>query len=142
MYTFITKVMGNTAGQARIQTGGMCHRDCRSGCRPIEWHSIAVWRVTGRIYLYNVSHLILSHSVEQCFVQFLSESLKDWTAPLRVLWYKRRGILRFYRKFFYRAYPRPLFWLVTLSVWARFGLLAPVVAVKQQSHELAKLAIA
>ncbi len=44
--------------------------------------------------------------------------------PLKVLWYKHRGMVRFYRKFFRKRYPRPLSWAVTLAVWTRFALLA------------------
>lgn len=44
--------------------------------------------------------------------------------PVKVLWYKHRGMLRFYRKFFRQRYPLPLSWAVTLAVWTRFGLLA------------------
>ena len=44
--------------------------------------------------------------------------------PLRVLWYKHRGMVRFYRKFFRKQYPLPLFWAVILAVWVRFVILA------------------
>ncbi len=44
--------------------------------------------------------------------------------PIKVLWYKHRGMLRFYRKFFHNVYPLPLFWGVTAAVWLRFSLLA------------------
>ncbi len=46
--------------------------------------------------------------------------------PIRVLWYKHRGMVRFYRKFFRRQYPRFLLWGVILAVWLRFVLLATV----------------
>ncbi len=44
--------------------------------------------------------------------------------PIRVLWYKHRGMVRFYRKFFRHQYPQPLMWCVVLAVWSRFLLLA------------------
>jgi GT2 family glycosyltransferase len=44
--------------------------------------------------------------------------------PMRVLWYKHRSMIRFYRKFFYRRYPRLLMWGVIFAVWTRFALLA------------------
>ena len=44
--------------------------------------------------------------------------------PIKVLWYKHRGMIRFYRKFFQSQYPRLLFWPVILAVWIRFSLLA------------------
>ncbi len=44
--------------------------------------------------------------------------------PIKVLWYKHRGMIRFYRKFFQNQYPSLLFWPVILAVWIRFALLA------------------
>jgi GT2 family glycosyltransferase len=44
--------------------------------------------------------------------------------PLRVLWYKHRGMIRFYTKFFRQQYPLPLYWSVVAAVWIRFGILA------------------
>lgn len=41
--------------------------------------------------------------------------------PIRVEWHKHRGMLRFYRKFYLRRYPRPLAWLVVVGVWGRFA---------------------
>jgi GT2 family glycosyltransferase len=40
--------------------------------------------------------------------------------PLRVLWHMHRGMIRYYRKFFRKEYPAPLFWLVVAAVAARF----------------------
>lgn len=50
--------------------------------------------------------------------------------PLRVLWYKHRGMVRFYRKFFHNVYPRPIFWGVIIAVWIRFGILAGISVIK------------
>jgi GT2 family glycosyltransferase len=44
--------------------------------------------------------------------------------PVQVLWYKHRGMVKFYRKFFQKRYPLPLMWGVTIAVWARFIVLA------------------
>lgn len=44
--------------------------------------------------------------------------------PIRVLWYKHRGMVRFYRKFFRDDYPLLLFWGVIMVVWVRFAVLA------------------
>jgi len=46
--------------------------------------------------------------------------------PIRVLWYKHSGMIRFYRKFFRHQYPLWLWWCVILTVWIRFTLLAIV----------------
>lgn len=44
--------------------------------------------------------------------------------PLRVEWYKHRGMVRFYLKFFRRRYPGLLLWAVIASVWSRFAIVA------------------
>jgi hypothetical protein len=44
--------------------------------------------------------------------------------PLRVLWYKHRGMVRFYRKFFRQQYPFIVMALVITAVWLRFTVLA------------------
>jgi GT2 family glycosyltransferase len=51
--------------------------------------------------------------------------------PVRVLWHMHKGMVRFYRKFFRDAYPRPLFWLVVAGVWLRFGALASLAVLKR-----------
>lgn len=48
--------------------------------------------------------------------------------PFFVEWHKHRGMLRFYNKFFRKRYPAPLWWLVVLGVWLRFGLVCLCVA--------------
>lgn len=42
--------------------------------------------------------------------------------PIFVEWYKHKGMVRFYGKFFKHQYPGVLMWLVTIGVWLRFGL--------------------
>ncbi|ALG67714.1 glycosyltransferase family 2 protein [Beggiatoa leptomitoformis] len=43
--------------------------------------------------------------------------------PIRVLWYKHRGMVRYYRKFFRQQYPIWLQWGVIIAVWTRFAML-------------------
>lgn len=50
--------------------------------------------------------------------------------PIRILWYKHQSMIIFYRKFFRKRYPLPLWWLVKLSVWARFGVLSLLILLK------------
>jgi len=50
--------------------------------------------------------------------------------PVRVLWYKHRGMVKFYRKFFKQRYSILLFWSVVVAVWLRFILLAAIISVK------------
>jgi GT2 family glycosyltransferase len=51
--------------------------------------------------------------------------------PVLVLWHMHRGMVRFYRKFFRDRYPLPLYWLVVLGVWLRFGFLASWAVVRR-----------
>ena len=50
---------------------------------------------------------------------------------LFVEWNKHKGMLRFYRKFYRKKYPLPLYWLVSMGVWGRYGLLAARHGVRQ-----------
>jgi GT2 family glycosyltransferase len=50
--------------------------------------------------------------------------------PVRVLWHKHRGMVRFYRKFLHDRYPRPLLWLVLAGIGLRFVMLVPVEALR------------
>jgi len=51
--------------------------------------------------------------------------------PLFVQWHLHRGMLRFYRKFYLAAYPRPFYWLVACGVAARFAVLALVTLLRR-----------
>ncbi len=57
-------------------------------------------------------------------IHFKGQSSK--ARPIRVLWYKHKGMIRFYQKFFRREYSWALMVLVTIAVWTRFSLLALV----------------
>lgn len=50
--------------------------------------------------------------------------------PVKVLWYKHAGMVIFYKKFLRARYPLPLMFLVVLSVWGRFALLAIPLAIQ------------
>lgn len=50
--------------------------------------------------------------------------------PIFVEWYKHKGMVRFYRKFFRHQYPGALMWLVEAGVWLRFGGVAAYRAVQ------------
>ena len=43
--------------------------------------------------------------------------------PFRVLWYKHRGMVRFYRKFFQSRYSSGLTYAVMAAVWVRFAII-------------------
>lgn len=44
--------------------------------------------------------------------------------PIFVEWHKHKGMMRFYRKFFYKQYPSVLMWLVAIGVSLRFCMIA------------------
>jgi GT2 family glycosyltransferase len=50
--------------------------------------------------------------------------------PVRVLWHKHHGMVRFFRKFQFQDYPKPLAWLVVAAVWTRFALAAAITWVR------------
>ncbi|MDM8547318.1 glycosyltransferase family 2 protein [Candidatus Venteria ishoeyi] len=53
-----------------------------------------------------------------------SQGICSQKTPLRISWYKHRGMVRYYQKFFQQAYPRPLLWAVIAAIWVRFALLS------------------
>lgn len=48
--------------------------------------------------------------------------------PVRVLWHKHRGMVRFYVKYLSRHYSMLADWLVITGIWARFAMLAAAAA--------------
>ena len=56
--------------------------------------------------------------------------------PYFVEWHKHKGMLRFYRKFFQKKYPRILMALVAAGVWFRFALVVAYFAVKRLRQRL------
>lgn len=53
--------------------------------------------------------------------------------PIRILWYKHRGMIRFYQKFFRHRYPLIIMGGVILAVWIRFFMLAIINLVKKSN---------
>jgi GT2 family glycosyltransferase len=49
---------------------------------------------------------------------------------IRVEWYKHRGMVRYYCKFFRADHPAALIWLASLAIWLRFGAKALVMLVR------------
>jgi hypothetical protein len=45
-------------------------------------------------------------------------------------------MVRFYNKFFRTQYPGPLWWLVVLGVWLRFGLVSTYFAARLVSTQI------
>lgn len=66
------------------------------------------------------------------FVPFVScvhkKGQSSKTRPVRVEFYKHRGMIRFYQKFFRHQYPGLVMWFVVMAVWIRFVFRAVVVA--------------
>ncbi|WP_339728427.1 glycosyltransferase family 2 protein [uncultured Gimesia sp.] len=80
-------------------------------CEDLDW--CMRFRMKGWKIMF-VPDAILTHFQGAC-----SES-----TPVIVEWYKHKGMMRFYRKYFRQQYPGILMWIVTIGVWLRFSLLA------------------
>jgi GT2 family glycosyltransferase len=59
--------------------------------------------------------------------------------PIRVEFYKHRGMVRFYRKFFRHRYPSILMWAVAVAVWVRFVAKALIMLLSGAVRSLASL---
>lgn len=59
--------------------------------------------------------------------------------PIRVEFYKHRGMVRFYRKFFRHRYPSILMWAVAVAVWIRFAAKASVMVILNAARSLISL---
>jgi len=44
--------------------------------------------------------------------------------PMRTMWHKHKGMVRYCRKFLTNSYPAPLMWLVIAAIWLRFSILS------------------
>jgi hypothetical protein len=71
-------------------------------------------------------HAVSAEGLEDLFVPDarISHALGASSQLRRVFveWHKHKGMLRFYRKFFWHQYPGVLMGLVVAGVWLRFGL--------------------
>jgi GT2 family glycosyltransferase len=59
--------------------------------------------------------------------------------PIRVEFYKHRGMVRFYRKFFRHRYPSILMWAVAVAVWVRFVAKALIMLLSSALRSLTSL---
>jgi len=80
-------------------------------CEDLDW--CMRFRKRGWKILF-VPDVEISHAQGEC----------SQSRPVRVEWYKHKGMIRFYRKFFRHQYPLPLMLLVILTVWIRFTVIA------------------
>ncbi len=80
-------------------------------CEDLDW--FMRFRAQGWQIIF-APHIVVTHLHGWC----------SQKTPIRVLWYKHQSMIIFYQKFFRQQYPLPLWWLVKLSVWARFSLLS------------------
>ena len=80
-------------------------------CEDLDW--CMRFRLKGWKIMF-VPDAILTHIQGAC----------SQSRPVVVEWYKHKGMMRFYHKFFRHQYPGILLWMVAVGVWLRFGLLA------------------
>lgn len=78
-------------------------------CEDLDWF-VRFARAGWQIYLIPDVHVV--HHKGACSAG----------RPIWVEWHKHRGMIRFFRKFQYDAYPLPLSLMVIIGIWIRFGL--------------------
>jgi GT2 family glycosyltransferase/nucleoside-diphosphate-sugar epimerase len=61
--------------------------------------------------------------------------------PIRVEWHKHKGMIRFYRKFFWDHYPKALMCLVLPAVWTRFAAKAVLLTFTRKERRVPPLPI-
>ena len=52
------------------------------------------------------------------------KGISSRTQPITTEWYKHKGMIRYYKKFFRSRYPAALFGLTVVGVWMRFVIVA------------------
>lgn len=87
-------------------------------CEDLDW--FMRFRKDGWKILF-VPHVEITHTKGVCSLD----------RQIRVEWYKHKGMIRFYRKFFKHQYPVALMYLVIASVWTRFALLTMLFSLKR-----------
>jgi hypothetical protein len=87
-------------------------------CEDLDW--CMRFRKDGWKILF-VPHVEITHAKGAC----------SNDRQIRVEWYKHKGMIRFYRKFFRHQYPLGLMYLVTAAVWTKFAMLTMLVSVKR-----------
>lgn len=55
--------------------------------------------------------------------------------PIRVLWHKHRGMVRFYQKFYSNTYSLLFRWIIYLAIWTRFTLLMLLTSFKMGRNQ-------
>lgn len=96
--------------RSALQTVGQMDEAYFLHCEDLDWFM--------RFHAQQISILFIP-SIEVVHVKGVCSRDR----PIMTLWYKHRGMVRFYRKFFRHQYPLLLLWCVILAVWVRFGIL-------------------
>jgi len=89
-------------------------------CEDLDW--CMRFRQKGWRILFDPTHDV-THAQGACSVD----------RPFRVLWYKHRGMVRFYRKFFRSRHSMGLTYAVIMAVWARFAIIFLVLFFSKKS---------
>jgi len=87
-------------------------------CEDVDWcmrFGIAGWKI---LFVPNVE---IIHTKGACSVD----------RQVHIEWYKHKGMVRFYSKFFRAQYPDGLMYLVDIAIWSRFVLLATGISLKK-----------
>ena len=95
------------AKREAIESTGLMDEGYFMHCEDLDW--CMRFRQKGLSILF-VPHVEIMHVGGVC----------SRSRPISVEYYKHKGMVRFYRKFFRYQYPRPLMWLVMVAVALRF----------------------
>tara|TARA_R110002095_G_scaffold85589_2_gene74494 strand:- start:1445 stop:2332 length:888 start_codon:yes stop_codon:yes gene_type:complete len=87
-------------------------------CEDLDW--CMRFRLKGWIIMF-VPEAILTHFQGAC----------SRSRPVLVEWYKHKGMVRFYRKFFRPQYPGVLMWAVIIAIWIRFCAITTLSTIKR-----------
>ncbi|QDT93028.1 glycosyltransferase family 2 protein [Gimesia algae] len=96
--------------QAHEEVGGL-DEDYFLHCEDLDWclrFTLQGWKI---VY---VPDAVLTHFQGAC----------SKSTPIIVEWYKHKGMVHFYRKFYRKQYSTILLWAVILMIWVRFAAIA------------------
>jgi GT2 family glycosyltransferase len=104
------------AKRSAVEQVGLLDEGYFMHCEDLDW--FMRFRQVGWKILF-VPHVTITHVKGVC----------SKGRPLRMLWYKHKGMIRFYRKFFRKQYSIVLLWFINVAVWVRFAILATITVV-------------
>lgn len=93
-----------------IEEVGLLDEEYFLHCEDLDW-CMRFWKSNWQILL--VPGVEIIHAKGAC----------SQKTPIKVIWHKHKGMIRFYHKFFRKRCSRILLWGIALLVWLRFSLM-------------------